>query len=114
MPCDTKLLPGQTLTERKAEIRDSVGYLDALIRAGRVRPVIGPQGAIAFEGWKDSDRKRITDACAFRRIQATGSALAREAIAKAERMAGRTVNREAIAVGAHSHDGGRTWHGHKG
>ena len=67
------------------------------------------QGAIAFEGW--SNRAGVTDSCAYRRIMATGGALARQAIAKAEAAAGRTVNKQAVAQGYHSHDGGRSWHG---
>jgi hypothetical protein len=40
----------------------------------------------------------------------TGSALAKAAIARAEQVAGRTVDRQAIAHGHYSHDGGRSWH----
>ena len=36
----------------------------------------------------------------------SGSALARAAVARAEQLAGRQVDRRAVAVGAHSHDGG--------
>lgn len=111
MPCDTKFLPGQTLTERKAEVKETVSALDEAIRKGRVRPKVGPQGAIAFEGWSDTDKRRVTDACAYRRIMATGSALARAEIARAERLAGRGVARDMVAHGHHSHDGGKTWHG---
>jgi hypothetical protein len=53
----------------------------------------------------------VTDACAMRRIMASGSMAARMAIMKAEQKAGRTVDRKALAQGIHSHDGGRTWHG---
>jgi hypothetical protein len=45
---------------------------------------------------------------------ATGSAMAKTAIARAEALAGRSVNRQAVAQGHHSHDGGATWHQHKG
>lgn len=112
MPCDTKLLPGQTISERAVEVRRAVSQLDAAIAARKVRVVIGPQGAVAFEGW--TARERVTDACAFRRIMATGTALARAEIARAEQMSGRTIDRKQVAIGAHSHDGGRTWHDHKG
>lgn len=114
MPCDTKLRTGQTIQERKEEIKQTVATLDALIRAKRVRPVVGPQGAIAFEGWQEADRNRVTDACAYRRIMATGSALARAELARSEQLAGRSIDRRVVAHGAHSHDGGRTWHDHKG
>jgi hypothetical protein len=109
MPCDTHLRTGQTITERKAEVRTAVEKLEAALKARLAKPVIGPQGAIAFEGWENRDG--VTDACAYRRIMATGSALARAEIAKAETLAGRSVNRSAVAAGTHSHDGGHTWHG---
>jgi len=113
MPCDTKLKQGQTVSERADEVRRAVAGLDQALRMKGVKVRIGPQGAIAFEGWNNG-RDGVTDACAYRRIMATGSALARAEIAKAEAMAGRTVSRQVIGQGAHSHDGGRTWHDHKG
>jgi hypothetical protein len=114
MPCDTRLKPRQTISERAAEVREATTRLAAAIAAGRVRVKVGPQGAIAFENWDATSRDGITDACAYRRIMATGSAMARMAIAKAEQLAGRGVNKQAIAQGHHSHDGGQTWHTHKG
>jgi hypothetical protein len=110
MPCDTQTLKGQTLTQRKEEVRATVAQLARDLAAGRVKPVIGPQGAITFEGWSDADRNRVTDACAYRRIMVEGSALAKAAIAKAEQLSGRAVNRQALAHGVHSHDGGKSWH----
>lgn len=110
MPCDTRLKPRQTIQERAAEVRRAVTNLDALMRTGKVNARIGPQGAIAFVGWADVERDGVTDACAYRRIMATGSALAKAQIAKAEQIAGRSVDRRVIANGAHSHDGGNTWH----
>ena len=112
MPCDTQLQPKQTLQQRSEEVRASVRNLDALLKKRRVRPVIGPQGAIAFTGWADADRSKVTDACAYRRIMATGTALARAEIAKAEQLSGRTVNKQVIGQGLHSHDGGKTWESH--
>ena len=114
MPCDTKLKPKQTIQERAVEVRRAVTALEAALAARKVRVKVGPQGAIAFEGWAEAQRDGVTDACAFRRIMATGTALARAEIAKAEALAGRSVNRQVIGQGAHSHDGGRTWHDHKG
>lgn len=114
MPCDTKNLPGQTLTERKREVLDSIVELNALLVTGKVTVKIGPQGAIAFAGWSDAQRRRVTDACAFRRILAIGSSLAKAKIAQAEIMAGRAVNMQAVGIGVHSHDGGITFHDHKG
>ena len=110
MPCDTKLRANQTLTERKVEVREAIAKLSAALVAGRSKAVVGPQGAIAVTGWENEDRSRVTDACAYRLILATGSALAKAAIAKAEQLSGRTVNRLAVAHGHHSHDGGKTWH----
>jgi hypothetical protein len=42
----------------------------------------------------------------------SGSQLAIQAIAKAERLAGRSVDRQLVAQGYHSHDGGNSWHRH--
>lgn len=114
MPCDTRTLPNQTLTERKKEVLESVVELNALLVAGRVKVKIGPQGAVAFEGWTDQQRRRVSDACAYRRLLAIGGSLAKAKIAQAEAMAGRKVNMQAVGQGAHSHDGGHTWHNHKG
>lgn len=109
MVCDTKWTKaGQTLTERKAEISETVAKLAADLAAGRVKVVIGQQGAVAFDGW--TQRNAITDACAYRRIMATGSPLAKAKIQAAEALSGRSVNKQAVAQGYHSHDSGRTWH----
>jgi hypothetical protein len=114
MPCDTALRPGQTISSRKDDIVRAVGRLSTLLAAGVVKAKVGKQGSIAFEGWTAEDRDRVTDACAYRRVMATGSALAKAQIAKAEAMAGRTVDRQVVGHGVHSHDGGQTWHDHKG
>jgi len=110
MPCDTQLKPRQTIQQRAEEIRRAIATLDSLLRQKRVKAIVGPQGAIAFDGWSEGERDKVTDACAYRRLMATGSALAKAEIAKAERLAGRAVDRRVIAHGHHSHDGGRTWH----
>ncbi len=114
MPCDTRLKANQTISQRKDEVRKSVASLDRLITSGKVRVMVGPQGAIAFTAWADNERDGVTDACAYRRLMVSGSALARAAIARAEQMSGRSINRQVIGQGAHSHDGGHTWHDHKG
>ena len=114
MPCDTRLKAGQTIGQRKVEVKTAVSRLDALIAARQVRVKIGPQGAVAFTAWGDNERDGVTDACAYRRIMATGSALARAEIARAEQLSGRSINRQVVGHGAHSHDGGHTWHDHKG
>lgn len=114
MPCDTKLKQGQTIKQRADEVRRAVDRIAAGLSQGRIKPRIGPQGAIAFDGITNEERDGVTDACAYRRIMVTGSAMAKQAIAKAERLAGRSVDRRVIGQGAHSHDGGHTWHDHKG
>jgi hypothetical protein len=75
-----------------------------------VKARVGPQGAIAFAGIADDERDGVTDACVYRRIMATGSALSRHMIAKAEQVAGHSVNRQVVGQGVHSHDGGGSWH----
>jgi hypothetical protein len=110
MPCDTKLKAGQTIQQRATEVRAAVERFVAGLVAGRIKPTVNRDGAIAFDGITAADRDGITDACAYRRIMATGSALAKQQIARAEMLAGRTVNRGALAQGIHSHDGGKTWH----
>lgn len=115
MACETNRRPKQTLQERIAEIGKAIALLDAKLKKRLVKPVVGPQGAITFSGWEDAaERNGVTDACAYRRIMATGSALAKMEIARAEQLAGRTVDRQVIGQGAHSHDGGATWHNRKG
>lgn len=110
MPCDTSLRQGQTLSQRKEEVKSAVAKLEKALVAGRARVVVSKEGAIAFAGWIDEDRDRVTDSCAYRRIMVTGSALAKAAIAKAEMLAGRPVDRKLLAQGVHSHDGGATFH----
>jgi hypothetical protein len=115
MPCDTRLKPRQTISQRKAEVVAVVAFLDELIRKNKVKVVVDKRtGAVAFNGMTDSEKDGVTDACAYRRIMATGSALARAAVAQAELVAGRSINKQAVAQGVHSHDGGHTWHDHKG
>jgi hypothetical protein len=113
MPCDRTLKAGQSISQRVDEVKKAVEKLSVALAMGRVKAKVGPQGAIAFVGWTDAERDSVTDACAYRRIMVSGSALAKAAIAKAEQLAGRGVNKLVIGQGAHSHDGGRTWHDHK-
>lgn len=115
MPCDTRAKPGQTLEQRKLEVREAVEALAKDLAAGRIKPKVGVQGAITFDGWEANRAKSgMTDNCAYRRLMSTGSALAKMAIAQAEQRAGRKVDRAVVNGGAHSHDGGRSWHSHKG
>lgn len=114
MPCDTRLKNGQTIQQRAVEVRRAVTTLDKLLTAKAVKATVGKQGAIAFAGWPEAERDGITDACAYRLIMRTGSALAKAQISHAETLAGRTVDRMVIGHGVHSHDGGKSWHDHKG
>jgi len=115
MPCDTKLKTGQTITQRKEEITRAVAKVTAGLVNGSIRVKLSPQGAIAFDGLTEQDRNNVTDACMYRRLMATGSPLAKAKIAAAEALLGRSVNRQVVASGLHSHDGGKTWgtHDHK-
>ena len=110
MPCDTQRNPNQSISQRAEEIRATVLTLERLLLTRKVRPVVGAQGAITFSGWTEN-RNGITDACAYRRIMATGSAIAKQEIARAEQLSGTSVSRRVVNAGIHSHDGGHTWHG---
>jgi hypothetical protein len=110
MPCDTRLKPKQTISERAAEVRRAVDKIGQGLASGRIKARVGPQGAIAFDGVSNEDRDGVTDACIYRRLLVSGSALAKAALARAEQLAGRSIDRQSLAHGHHSHDGGRTWH----
>lgn len=110
MPCDTVLRPKQTIQQRADEVRRAVTSLDARLKKRQVQARVGPQGAVTFVGWPEVERDGVTDACAYRRLMATGSALAKVEIARAEQLAGRAVDRRVVATGMHSHDGGDSWH----
>lgn len=110
MPCDTMRRPNETVTQRKQSIRDAVARLAKGLANGTIKPIVGREGAIAFQGWSNESRDRVTDACAYRRLMVEGSGLAKAAIMKAEALAGRSVNKQALANGVHSHDFGKTWH----
>ena len=113
MPCDTTRRAGQTLTQRKEEIVKAVDKLAAALAAGKVKPVIGAKGGIALPGWAEGQASRVTDNCGYRKIMSSGSALAKMAIERAEMMAGRKVDRQAVAQGLHYH-AGSGWHNHRG
>lgn len=114
MVCDTYRAQNETPATRSKTIAETVAQLGRDLASGTVRPVVGPQGAVTFVGGLGVTRPEylgrnyISDACAFRRIMATGPALARAAIARAEALAGRSVDKRATV---HSHDGGRSWEG---
>ncbi len=124
MPCETRMKRrgqrrrgtgfwdrDQTISERKQEVREVVKTLDGYLVRGLAKVVIDPKtGAVAFTGFPESERGGVTDSCCYRQIMSTGSSLAKAAIARAEAMSGRTINKQAIAAGIHSHDGGVTFH----
>jgi len=111
MPCDTRLKLRQTIQQRKAEVQKVVYDVNSLIAAGKVKPVVDKKtGAIAFQGLDENLRDGVTDACVYRRLMVSGSALTKAKITAAEQVAGRAVDRQALAAGHHSHDGGETWH----
>lgn len=112
MPCDRKLKKNQTISARAEEIRRSIAKLNAGLTAGSIKALVSKEGGIAFQGFGETDRDGVSDACAFRRLMATGSATAKLAVARAEQLAGRAVDRTAIAQGLHQHNG--IWHRHKG
>lgn len=112
MVCDTQTLPGQTLSQRKDEVRRATEALSKGLAAGRIKVKLGPQGAVVFEGLSASERSRVSDGCLLRRVLVEGSALAKAKIAQAEQLAGRSINKQAVAQGVHSHDGGKSWHKH--
>jgi hypothetical protein len=111
MPCDTRMKPRQTISQRADEVRKATAKLAQLIASGKVTPKVSPKGGITFQNWLDTDRDGVTDACVYRRLLTTpGAALAIAKIKQAELVAGRTVDKQVLAGGHHSHDGGETWH----
>lgn len=112
MACETYIRKGQTLAERKDEIRRVTEKFIAGIKQGIVQVKVDAKGGVTFSGIPEADRPGITDACIYRRVMVSGSQLAIQAIAKAERLAGRSVDRQLVAQGYHSHDGGNSWHRH--
>jgi len=109
MPCITQ--PNATPAKRAAQ-RSALERLQAAIGAGSVSVVVSRAGAVAFNGWAAADRADVTDLCAYRALRNTPEM--RRAVARAEVMAGRTIDARTIAAGVHSHDGGRTWGSHHG
>lgn len=114
MPCDRTLKPRQSISQRKEEIARSVERLNRALASGSVRALVSKDGGIAFQGFGEQDRDGLGDVCAYRRIMASGSVAAKMAIAKAEQLAGRSIDKQKLAAGLHSHDGGASWHHHKG
>ena len=111
MACETRLRENQTLQERFEETRRAVKSLETALQQGRVQVAIAPNGAVAFKGWAQADRRDMTDACAYRTLAASSSFALRQAVQRAEATSGRKVNPNAVG-GVHSHDGGKTWETH--
>lgn len=111
MACEGYRRRGQSLATRIAEVKQIVRDVDSLVAAKKVKVVVDKRtGAVAFQGLDDIIRDGATDACIVRRLMSTGSSLAKMAIAQAELMAGRSIDKQSLAAGVHSHDGGSTWH----
>jgi hypothetical protein len=106
MACYLTLSPQQTAEQRKAEVAQAIKDLEAKLFKGEARVVVGPNGAIAFVG---KDRDDISDVCILRSLTAGNSYAFKQALAKAEMLAGRRYNPQAVNAGVHSHDGGKTW-----
>jgi hypothetical protein len=110
MACDQTLQPGQSLEERMAEVSAVLRRLKQALQSGVVKIGIGPNGAVTFTGWQD--RRGLSDACTYRVLSAENSWELRQAVQRAEALSGRKVNTRAVAMGTHSHDGGKTWERH--
>lgn len=109
MACYLTVKVGQSIEARKLESTRAVERLGKLLAAGKVRVKVGATGAVAFVGWTETDRDGLSDVCAYRVLSQKGSMALREAVSKAEILAGRKVDQKAINAGTHSHDGGETW-----
>lgn len=110
MACEMQIRKEQTLEQRKDQIREAMKKVLAALVNKRVSIKVGKNGGIAFSGLTEEERADMTDACIYRRIMASNNTLAKMAVAQAEQIAGRQVDRVAVAHGLHSHDGGQTWH----
>ncbi|MBM4063662.1 MAG: hypothetical protein FJ265_21570 [Planctomycetes bacterium] len=111
MVCELRLRPQQTKEQRRAEVDAALRRLAAALTGQTVRVVIGPNGTVTFAGWDQQENEGVSDACAFRTLSAWGSPELRFAVARAEALQGRKVDRRVAAIGGlHSHDGGTTWH----
>lgn len=112
MACETYQRKGQSLTERKDEIRRVQERVISGLKSGQIGVKVDAKGGVTFTGIPAEDRPGITDACIYRRVMVSGSQLAIQAIQKAERLAGRSVDKQLVNSGYHSHDGGNSWHRH--
>ncbi len=114
MACDSRwAFRGQLPVQRKKQIEEAIERLNKALAIGEVKVKVGPQGAVTFTGNVAGilGANKITDTCAYRKLLASGSPALRAAVIKAEVLAGRKVDPQAVGSGTHSHDGGNTWHG---
>jgi hypothetical protein len=88
---------------------DDFARLRTGLASGAVGVRLGPSGALTFTGWKSD---LLADSCAYRRLTQANDPNIRQAIVRAEALAGRKLNEQAVLAGVHSHDGGRTWSAH--
>ena len=108
MACDTLYLDRLTKPQRKKQIDEALARLEKALTGGTVKLKVSVQGAVAFAG--EWDRQGVADTCAFRKLQAAGSPALRQALARAEALAGRKIDMRQVQAGVHSHDGGNTFH----
>lgn len=109
MPCYTG---ANQSYEAEVAIKERLRRLESLLEAGTVSVVVGAGGSVAFKGWAAAERGPMADLCAYRRLASESSWALRQAVARAEAIAGVQVNKSAVASGLHSHDGGSTWSRH--
>lgn len=110
MPCDTtSRYDEQPTAEREDEVNEALERLEKALTMGEVTVRLSPEGSVAFNGWDAANRRGLSDLCAYRRLSSRGSSSLRFATARAEALAGRSVDENAVAAGVHSHDGGKTW-----
>jgi len=110
MPCESVRTAGQTEAARRREIDAALAELERKLAAGAVAVRIGTDGAVCFADW-GTERRGVTDVCAYQTLAGRDSWELRQAVARAEALAGRSVSAATVAAGVHSHDGGRTWGG---
>lgn len=112
MACWTYVKPNQTQEERTREIQKATANIARMIAAQKVKIKVGPQGAVTFLGVPSDVRDGMSDSCVFAGLSRFGSQAFKNAVARAEQMAGVKVDPAAIEAGIHSHDGGATWGSH--
>lgn len=108
MACWTLKLTEEVKVKRETTLE----RMEKALAAGTITVKVGATGAIAFSKPMNLLDDGFSDVCVYRALLAKNSPGLRKAVAKAEALAGRKVNPQAIAAGVHSHDGGKTWGSH--